>query len=345
MQPSFSAASSAKVLKIIYDYEMACCAYTAAKLNMAELLYDGPRTVAELAAAAGADAPSLYRVLRVLAGEGLFKETDKEVFAFTPEALALYGETEGSIKYFLQAILGEHYHGFGNMLHSVRTGETAFDHYYKMDVWEYYGKHPETAVNFNKAMAGLTQYYSRAILAAYDFSPFHTIIDIGGGNGALLFAILNQAQASKGIIVDAPAVIQQTEMLIRDHHLQDRCSAMPGNFFEHIPEGGDAYLLKYILHDWSDQESIRILENCAKAMKQGSKVLVFDAVIPPGNDWHPGKHTDVTMLVATKGRERSEDDFRHLFKAAGLQFNKITALELDEISIVEAEKIAHPYNT
>src|SRR5882757_5824503 len=196
MQPSFSAASSAKVLKIIYDYEMACCAYTAAKLNIAELLYDGPKTVTELAAAAGADASALYRVLRVLAGEGIFKETDKEVFSFTPEAVAMHGEVEGSIKYFLQAILGEHYHGFGNMLHSVRTGETAFDYYYKMDVWQFYGENLEMAINFNKAMAGLTQYYSRAIVAAYDFSNFNTIIDIGGGNGALLFAILQQAQHS-----------------------------------------------------------------------------------------------------------------------------------------------------
>jgi len=133
-------------------------------------------------------------------------------------------------------------------------------------------------------------------------------------------------------------VIQQTDQVIRENGLAARCSTVAGNFFEGIPAGGDAYLLKYILHDWNDFEAIHILQNCARVMQSGSKVLVFDAVIPPGNAWHPGKQTDVTMLVATKGRERTEEDFRHFFSEAGLRFNKITPTTLDEISIIEAEK-------
>ena len=338
MTPPFSAASSARILKIIYDYEMACCVYTAAKLNLAELLYDGPRTIDELAVATRTNRHALYRVLRVLAGEGLFLETDREIFSFTPGAIALHGAANGSIKYYLQAILGEHYHGFGNMLHSVRTGETAFDYFYKEDIWEYYKNRPETALNFMKAMAGLTQYYASAILPTYDFRPFNTIIDIGGGNGALLFAILQHTPGIKGILFDAPMVVHQTDQLIREQRLEGRCSTIAGNFFERIPEGGDAYILKYILHDWSDSDAIHILQNCARVMQPGSKVLVLDAVIPPGNAWHPGKHTDVTMLVATKGRERTEGDFRYFFREAGLRFNKIVTLGLEEISLIEAEK-------
>ncbi len=337
-KPLFSAGSSAKILRIIYDYEMACCAYVAARLNIAELLYEGPKTVDDLALATGSKPEALYRVLRVLAGEGLFEETSPRTFSFTQDAIAMHGETEGSIKYFLQVILGEHYYGFGNMLYSVRTGETAFDDYYKLDVWAFYEQHPDLALNFNKAMAGMTQYYSKCIIPSYDFGQFSSIVDIGGGNGALLFAILNAFPHLQGTIYDAASVVPQARTLIEENGLQERCTAVAGNFFERVPAGADAYLMKYILHDWNDEGSVKILHNCAAVMNIGSKVLVLDAVIPPGNNWHPGKHMDVTMLAATKGRERSEEDFRKIFSEAGLQFNRVIDIGLDEISIVEAEK-------
>jgi len=330
--------SSTKVLRLIYDYMTGCCVYAAAKLNIPELLYEGPKTFTELAITTGTNPAALYRILRVLAGEGFIRETDDGIFTFAPEATALLGEREGSLKYYLQAIFSEHYQAYGQLLHSVRTGEAAFDHFHKADVWEYYGHHPEEALNFNKAMAGLTQYLAGSILRAYDFSPYHTIIDIGGGNGALLFSILQYTPEVKGVIFDAPIVIPQTEELIREHHLQERCSTFSGNFFEAIPEGGDAYLLKYILHDWTDTDAIRILQNCSRIMQAGSKVLVFESVMPPGNEWHSAKQMDVTMLVCTKGRERTEEEFRFLFKEAGLQFNRTVDIGLPEVSILEAEK-------
>jgi O-methyltransferase domain len=338
MKPSFYAPSSAKILQIVYDYELACCTNVAARLNIAELLYESPKSIAELAVATRANGPALYRVLRVLAGAGIFKETANQVFVFTESATALHAGVEGSIKYYLEAILGEHSHAFGNMLHSVMTGETAFDHYYKMDVWAWYGQHGEVAANFNKAMAGLTQYYARTAIPAYPFNDFESIVDIGGGNGALLFAILAATQKPKGIIFDAPFVIPQSEQLIEEQQLQERCNAVAGNFFESVPPGKDLYLLKYILHDWADEDCIRILRNCADAMKTGSKVLILEAVIPAGNGYHVGKYTDVTMLVATRGRERSEEDFKRLLTEAGLRFNKIIPLSLDEISLIEGEK-------
>lgn len=340
MKPDFSPASSQKLLNIIYGYELACCTYVAATLNIAELLFASPKSVEELAQATHTNADALYRVLRVVAAEGFFKEEDYRVFSYTPQAAALHGATIGSIKYFVQAILGEHYHAFGNLLHSVRTGETAFDHYYNMDVWEFYGSHPDIATNFNKAMAGLTQYYAAKLVPAYDFNQFRTIVDIGGGNGSLLFAVLNAAADAKGVIFDAPVVIPQAEQLIQENNLQNRCSAVAGNFFEAVPPGMDAYLLKFILHDWNDADCIKILQNCSSAMQPGAKVLIMDAVIPsaPANDYHGGKYTDVIMLAATKGRERSEADFRSIVEAAGLQFNTIIDAGLDEVSIVEAEK-------
>lgn len=337
MKPQFSNASSAKILKIIYDYELACCVYVTVKLSIAEQLYESPKSITELAEATHTNADALYRVLRVVAAAGIFKEGENKTFSFTPEATALHGAVEGSMKYFTEAILGEHYFAFGNMLHSVLTGETAFDHYYNMDVWAFYGSHPETAENFNKAMAGLTQYYAKQLIPAYDFGQFKNIIDIGGGNGSLTFAILNATPQVKGYIFDAPVVISQTRQAIQDNKLQDRCDVIAGDFFESVPGGMDAYLLKFILHDWNDADCIKILRNCSDAMQPGSKVLIMDAVLLPGNDYHGGKYTDVTMLVATKGRERNETDFRHLVEAAGLQFNQVIQV-MDEVSIVEAEK-------
>lgn len=339
MNPDFSAAASAKVLKVIYDYHLANCIHVATKLNLAELLYTGPKSIVELAAATDANPGALYRLLRVLAAEGIFRETADKVFEFTREAAALHGDTEGSVKYYLQAILGEHAHALANLMHSVMTGATAFDDYYKMDVWTYYGKHPEKAANFNKAMAGLTQYYAKSAIPAYPFNDFETIVDIGGGNGALMFALLEACPKPEGIIFDASFVIPQTEQLIAASKYKDRCSAVAGNFFESVPQGKDLYLLKYILHDWDDEACIKILHNCAVAMRPGSKVLILESVIPPGNTYHAGKYTDITMLACTRGRERSEADFKNILAAAGLQYNKFIDLALDEMALVEAQKI------
>lgn len=338
MHPEFSAGSSAKILDILYNYQLACCTYVTAKLNICELLFDSPKSIADLAEATQSDPGALRRVLKVLAAQGIFQETENDIFAFTPAAAALHGETEGSIKFYLQAILGEHYPAFGNMLYSVQTGKTAFDHYYKMDVWEFYGRNPEIAANFNKAMAGLTEYYAREIIAAYDFSRFGNIVDIGGGNGALLFAVLKANAHLYGMIFDAAHVIPGAEALILESGLKDRCTAASGNFFEAIPAGMDAYMLKYILHDWSDEDGIKILKNCSDAMRPKAKLLIFEAVIPGGNTYHEGKYTDVTMLVATRGRERNEEDFRRMLEAAGLDYVRTIPLRLNEISIVEAEK-------
>ena len=340
MTPDFSAGSSAKILHILYDFQLACCVNVAANLGIAELLFEGPQTVSALALATSSDPDALRRVLKVLAAERIFKETQDDLFVYTTEAAALHGDTEGSIKHYLLAIMGEHYPAFGNLLHSVRTGQTAFDHHYKMDVWEYYSQHPSTAANFNKAMAGLTQYYVREIIPAYNFGAFRSVIDIGGGNGALLFSILKANPHLKGVIFDAPHVVSATDHLIRSAGLEERCVTAAGDFFEEIPSGIDCYLLKYILHDWSDIQCAQILRNCASAMYPGARLLIFEAVIPSGNAYHEGKYTDVTMLVATKGRERTEEEFHGLLSAAGLEYVRTIPLSLNEISIVEAVKPA-----
>lgn len=338
MKPAFSPESSARILSLLYGYQLAHCLHVVTELDLAELLFDSPRSVDELANLTGTHPPSLYRVLRVTAAAGIFEETEDRVFRFTTDAAALHGDTEGSVKPYFQAILGEHSHAFANMLYSVRTGATAFDDYYDMDVWEFYGMHPDLAGRFNRAMAGLTQYYAHALLAACDFGRFRTIIDIGGGNGALLFAIFGAYPSVHGAIFDAPAVIPETEKLILSSPYQDRCTTLAGNFFEAVPLGYDAYLLKFILHDWSDEDCVLILRNCAEAMAPGSRVLILDAVIPAGNAPHAGKFTDITMLVCTRGRERTRSDFHRMTEEAGLRFVGITDIGQEEMYLIEAEK-------
>lgn len=328
---------TARILKTIAEFHLACCMYVAARLNIADLLANGPQTVESLAAANGSDAPSLYRVLRALAGEGFFEETIPDTFALTPLATAL--QTGGTMKAYVQAQMGEHYHACGQLLYSVQTGNIAFDHYFNMTIWQYYESHPREGLNFMNAMTGASEFQIPYIVSAYDFSAFDTIVDVAGGNGALLFAILKATPGLNGVVFDRPYVVERTAAAIASHNLSGRCEVADGSFFDTLPAGADAYMMKYILHDWNDADSLRILRCCARAMKKGSKMLVMDAVIPDGNTPHPGKFMDITMLIATGGRERTGPEFKKLFEQAGLQFNRVIDLAIPDISIVEGEKV------
>ncbi len=336
--PVTPASSSARILKIIEGYWLSCCAYVAARLNIADILATGPKTVEEIAALTGSNSAALYRLMRLLSGEGIFEETAPHSFALNSAATALVTAERGSIKPFLLAILGEHAHAWGNLYYSVQTGKTAFDHYYGMDIWEYYEKHPDEGRNFMDAMTGMAQYADAAVTGGYDFSQFKSIVDIGGGNGALLFAIVRATPGLTGTVYDVPYVIQRTAAIIDVNGLKARCEAVAGNFFESVPEGADAYIMKFIIHDWHDEDAIRLLQSCRRAMKKGSKILVVDAVITGLNAPHPGKMMDVNMLVATGGKERTADEFRQLFEKAGLQFNRAIPLSIPDVSIVEGEK-------
>jgi hypothetical protein len=332
-------ALSARILKSVFDQWFSCCVYVAARLNIADQLANGPLPIETLAAANGSHTPSLYRVLRALAGEGIFEETSPGVFGLTPEAVALQSDSPASMKAFVQALLGEHYHAWGQLLYSVQTGGTAFDHYYGMDLWKYYDTHPQDGINFMNAMTGMSELQLPHIVAAYDFSAFNTIIDVAGGNGALMLAVLEATPGLKGVIFDQPYVAERTAEVIATRQLAERCRVVPGNFFGSIPAGADAYMMKYILHDWHDADALRILKNIYSAMPRGGKLLVIDAVIPEGNVPNPGKFMDVNMLVATGGRERTAREFEALFEQAGLRLNRVIDLTIPDMSIVEGEKV------
>jgi precorrin-6B methylase 2 len=307
--------------------------YVAAELGIADLLADGPRTVADLAATTKTHEPSLYRVLRLLASEGVFAETGDGRFELTPKAAAL---REGSPLRLMVLFLGRpaSWAAAGNLSHTVRTGETAFDRVHGVDFFEYNRQHPGDQALFDQLMAAQTKPVARAVAAKYEFSPMTSIIDVGGGRGALALEILAAHPNLKGAVFDQPAVAAQATGAISEAGLADRCEGVGGDFFRAVPKGHDAYLLKYILHDWDDDECIAILRSCRNAMGPGARLLVVEAIMLAGNEPSFAKTQDINMLINVGGIERTEAEYRALYETAGFKLSRCIPL-MGELHIVE----------
>lgn len=231
----------------------------------------------------------------------------------------------------------DHYLGWGNLLHSIKTGEIAFDNVAGMNVWEYYQQHPEDGKPFERAMTNVTKTILEAVLASYDFSGFNRVIDVGGGRGSLLAAILQSNPTVCGVLFDLPTVIDSAKTIFESEGLSDRCDLVAGDFFTSVPTGGDAYLLKWIIHDWEETKALTILKNCHQAMVDGGKLLLFEQVIPTGNEPNFAKLLDLNMLVMTGGRERTEAEYQTLLQLAGFKLTRIVATD-SPTSIIEAVK-------
>jgi SAM-dependent methyltransferase len=326
------------MLQMISGFWISRAIYVAAKLGIADHLRDGHRTVDELAAATGTHAPSLYRVLRALASVGVFTEDEKRGFALTPLAETLRTDVPGSLRAFATVELGEeHYPAWGELLHSVRTGEIAFDRAFGMPVWKFFEQNPENAKTFNDAMTGWTLAVNDAVLSSYDFSSISKIVDVGGGHGSLIASILKANPQMRGVLFDAPPVIEGARHRIGDEGIAERCEAVAGDFFESVPSGGDAYILKWIIHDWDDERSVTILKNCHRAMAENGRLLLVEAVVPHGSEPHFSKFIDLNMLVMTGGRERTDDEYRTLLEASGFRRTRIIPTE-SAMSIIEGER-------
>lgn len=309
--------------------------YVAAKLGIADLLKDGPKGCDKLAQAAGAHADSLYRLLRVLASFGIFAEDEQGRFELTPLASLLQKETRNSKRAFALWSGGVSYQLFGSLEYSVLTGEPAFDHLFGMEFFEYLVQNPEVGVLFDGFMSRQTAPVG-PVVAAYDFSGVNTVVDVGGGRGELLASILSAHPTLKGVLIDHSRVIQGARRVLEDAGVADRYETVCGDIFESVPGGGDAYILKSVVHGLNDENAAHLLRNCRRAMNDGAKVLLIEFVMPPGNDPFPGKLMDLLMLVGSHGgRERSEAEFRTLFAEAGLQLTSIMTTKY-AYSVIEA---------
>jgi precorrin-6B methylase 2 len=308
--------------------------YVAAELGIADLLADGPRTADDLAAAAGAHAPSLHRVLRLLASEGVFAEAADGRFELTPMAAALRrdaGPARLQVLFTGQEAL---WRSAGSLLDTVRTGETAFDRVHGVDFFGYYRRHPDERALFDQLMAANTAPAARAVAAAYDFARVGTVVDVGGGLGALAIELLTAHPHLRGVVFDQPAVAAGAREAIAAAGLADRCEAVGGDFFAAVPDGGDAYVVKFILHDWDDGRCAAILRACRRAIPQDGRLLVVELLVPPGNAPSFAKTQDVNMLINLGGRERTEAEYRALYAGAGFELTRTIPVQ-GELHIIE----------
>ncbi|MBY0228156.1 MAG: methyltransferase [Gemmataceae bacterium] len=311
-----------RVMRLISGYWLSQAVYVAAKLGLADLVADGSKSVDELASLTGTHPEALYRLLRALASVGVFRE-EAGRFAQTDESACL--RTGPATQRALAIMNGEeHYRAYGELLHSVRTGAPAFDKVYGEGVFDWLGKHPEAAATFDLAMVGVHGTESAAIAEGYDFSGIRTLVDVGGGNGSLLSAIKAKWPHLKGVLFDLPHVVERAS-------LPDGCERVAGSFFDSVPAGGEAYLMRHIIHDWDEPRCLTILGHIRKT---GGKVLVAEGVVPVGNGPSFTKLLDLTMLAIPGGKERTEAEYADLFGRVGFKLARIVPTR-SEVSVIE----------
>jgi len=314
------------LMQMINGFQLSRAIYVAATLGIADLLKDGFRTTDDLAEATHTDAPSLYRLLRALASEGVFTEDEDGRFGLTPLGQLLRPDVPGTLRGWALLMGGPSgWTTWENLLYSVQTGESAFRHNHGMSVWTYRERHPEANAIFNEAMLSLSALEVDAIVRAYDFSGITTLVDVAGGHGALLVGVLQANPHVQGILFDLPHVVEGARAVLETAGVADRCRLVAGDMFDAVPTGGDAYMLKSILHDWSDERAVAILQRCHASMPPHAKLLLGERVLAPGNMPHPGKFMDLHMLVAVEGRERMAAEYEALLAAAGFTLTRIIA--------------------
>ncbi len=309
-----------------------------AQLGVADHLADGPRSTPDLAARTGANEDALYRVLRALSTTGIFTETSSRTFALTPSGALLRSNVPGSMRDMVLWLCDSfHFRVYAEMAHSVRTGETLGDKLLGMPVFEYLQHNPELAARFNNAMTNFSAGIAPAVLEAYDFGGIDVLVDVAGGHGMLLASVLRKYPSMRGILFDVEHVIagaKAPEAL----GVADRCDKVSGDFFKAVPRGGDAYVLKSIIHDWDDQKAGAILRNTHAALegKPNGKVLLVEAVIKPGNEPDLSKLGDLEMMLLPGGRERTEAEFAALFARNGFQLTRVVPTHAP-LWVVEAQ--------
>ena len=329
----------AQLNQLISGYMRTQAVYVAAKLGIADLLSTGSRTADELAQATHTHAPSLFRLLRALASLGVFAEDESSRFGLTPIAECLRSDVPGSQRALAIMSGEEHFKAWGELLYSIQTGNTSFDKLYGMPIFDFLSQNLEQAKVFDAAMVGVHGRETAAMTDAYDFSEIGVLADVGGGNGSLLSFVLKAYPNLKGMLYDLPGVVERAKAGLQAAGLADRCEVIGGSFFESIPEGADAYLMRHIIHDWDDEKSLTILRNVHRAMRPDARLLVVEGVIPPGNDPSFSKLLDLTMLTLPGGKERTEEEYRTLFRAGGFELTRIVPTAA-EISVIEGKKLS-----
>ena len=329
---------AAAMMGLITGYWISQAVGVVALLGVADQLTEGARGSDELAQAVGGDPQSLYRVLRLLASLGVFAEPTPGSFALTPLGETLRSDAPDSVRNFaITETMPGHWLPWGRLYETVRSGRPMAREALGMELFDWYAQNPEEAGFFNAAMGNLSALAASELVRVYDFSAVRTVADVGGAHGVLLGAVLRANPAARGILFDLPHVIATAENAVAAEGLSERCELVSGDFFEAVPEGADLHLLKQIVHDWDDERATRLLRNCHRALGPGGKVLLVEMVIPPENRPSPAQAMDLNMMVVLGGRERTEEEYRHLFQTAGFRLDR-TIPTHSPFSVVEATR-------
>lgn len=327
---------SGDLLRLLDGFRVTQAIYSACELGIPGLLGDDERAADDLAEASGADPSALYRLLRALASLGVLHESEGRRFSLTPLGRPLRSDVQGSLHGWASLMGRDHlWRSWGNLANAVRVGENSFRMLHGMNVFEWRAERPEESAVFDEAMMALTAAANAAILDAYDFGRFPAIVDVGGGNGTLLASILAAHPASHGVLFDQEHVVSGAPPVLGAAGVLDRCEIVAGSFFESVPAGRDAYVLKSIIHDWEDPESIAILSVCRRAMGPDSVVLLVERDLGGANENPAAKLSDLNMFVMPGGRERTQEEYAELFAQAGLRHSASTVAS-NGFAVIEA---------
>lgn len=330
-------AASSRILEITYsNFVTARALYAFAKLGIADILAGRSATSEELASIAGVHPGALYRLLRTLSTADVVSESLDHRFSLGPLGVALRSEVPGSMRAWA-IFSGEPFYlqAWEEVVHSIRTGEPAWERVHRMPIFDYIGEHPEAGQIFDQAMSSLSAGEARAIVEACDLTGVRRLADIGGGQGRLLQAILEAHPEMSGLLFDRPDAVEGVAARLAADGLAARCEVLAGDFFESVPAGADAYLLKYVIHDWDDARSLAILANCRRAMAEGSRLLLVETVVPPPGEAHYAKLQDLEMMVVTGSQERTLDEYAHLLEQAGFGLLRVMPTA-EPPSVIEA---------
>jgi DNA-binding Lrp family transcriptional regulator len=308
----------------------------AAQLGVADALTNGPLPIEELAAQVGADADALRRLLRALIGKGIFRHRRDGRYELNSLAGTLRSDAPISMTWAAQFYGSrEQRERWTQMVDSIRTGSTVVPAMRGKESFDYFAGEPELAELFNQTMTSVSELTDGTLVAGYDFSAYPTIVDVGGGHGPLLAAILAGAPASRGVLYDLPRVVANAPSLLREHGVADRVRIAEGSFFDSVPAGGDVYILKNIIHDWPDEKAVQILRNVRAAAGPRATVLLVELVIPKHDRDFPGKWVDLEMLLNLGARERTAAEYRDLLSKSGFQMKRVVQTA-SPLSVVEA---------
>jgi len=324
----------AQIVEMVMAQFVSRLIHLAATLKLPDHLSNGPRSAEELAALTSTNAPALYRIMRTLASLGLFTEDPAHRFALQPLGEVLKSGTPSHATALMMGgdVIAR---SLDSLLYSVQTGKTGFQHSLGMPLFDWLAGHPTEASLFNQTMVGIHGMEPPAIAAAYDFSVFKTIADVGGSTGNLLTTILARNPFPRGILFDLPHVVRDAPAFIAQRGLTDRVQIETGSFFDRVPAGADAYILSHVIHDWNEDQCLTILGHCRRAMGAHCRLLLVEMVLPSGDTPHPGKMLDMVMLLVPGGEERTDAQYAALLDKAGFRLTRVVPTA-SLVSIVEA---------